>query len=210
MEPHQERQIVEGLRAGDVASWNALYDAHCESVWRLVARRLGGAADAVADVVQESFLEAARSARNFDDSLGRLSDWLHGIAHRQAMLHLRKRDRQSRDTQLDEGQRRQVVTIVRYLDGAHETPLDQALAKETATWVRRTLTDMPDDYAGLLAGKYMDGQPIRTLAERMGLSEEAARSKLARARRAFRKRLAAFMEESPSRPGQRIPAKDKE
>ena len=52
------------------AAWHQLYDAYAEAVWRCVARRVGPHAAEVADIVQETFLAAARSARTFDPAQG--------------------------------------------------------------------------------------------------------------------------------------------
>ena len=71
-------------------------------VWRYVARLLGPDAAAVGDVVQETFLEAARSARNFDPSRGTLWSWLVGIAHHRVSAHWRQANRQTRLRQLAE------------------------------------------------------------------------------------------------------------
>ena len=41
MDDHQERQFVEGLRAGKTEAWQALYDAYALRVWQSVARLMG-------------------------------------------------------------------------------------------------------------------------------------------------------------------------
>lgn len=43
--------------------------------------------------------------------------------------------------------------------------------------------DVGDGHAQILKLKYVDGLPVRTIAEQMGVSETAAASRLARARR---------------------------
>src|SRR6185437_12447852 len=83
MDEQQERDIARGLRAGEADAWRALYDAHAERVWRAVARLMGAQAVDVADVVQETFLAAARSADSYDAARGSLWWWLWGIARRQ-------------------------------------------------------------------------------------------------------------------------------
>jgi RNA polymerase sigma-70 factor (ECF subfamily) len=49
------------------------------------------------------------------------------------------------------------------------------------------LNKLPSEYQTLLLAKYVDGQPSSRIAELMGCSETAVRSKLARAKKAFRK-----------------------
>ncbi|MGH7202654.1 MAG: RNA polymerase sigma factor, partial [Planctomycetaceae bacterium] len=90
MDPERQRAVAQGLRDGDPDAWAALYDAYYESVCRCAARLLGGGAQDVADVVQETFLAAARSARQFDPARGSLWNWLYGIARKQTALHYRR------------------------------------------------------------------------------------------------------------------------
>src|SRR5262245_2482847 len=86
----REPELVRGLKQGQPAAWHALHDAYAERVWRVVARLLGASSTDVADVVQETFLAAARSARNYDSARGSLWSWLWGITRLQAALHFRK------------------------------------------------------------------------------------------------------------------------
>ena len=88
--------VVRGLRNGDRDAWTALYDGYSEDVWRYVARLLGADATAVADVVQEVFLAAARSARGFNPERGTLWNWLSGIAHHQVATYWRQGARLAR------------------------------------------------------------------------------------------------------------------
>ncbi|HUR54334.1 MAG TPA: sigma factor, partial [Gemmataceae bacterium] len=93
MDDDQARDVARGLRDGNPDAWRALYDAFAERVWRSVARVLGPNAADVADVVQETMLAAARSARGYDPSKGDLWNWVWGIARLQVALHFRKRQR---------------------------------------------------------------------------------------------------------------------
>lgn len=86
MDEQQEREVLAGLRTGKTDAWRALYQAYAERVWRVVARLLGPNAD-IADVVQEIFLAAARSAPGFDPKRGSLWSWLSGISRRHIALH---------------------------------------------------------------------------------------------------------------------------
>ena len=90
MDQQQDREIAEGLRAGRSDAWQELYDAYAQRVWRFVARLLGANSADVADVVQETLLSAARSARGYDRREGSLWMWLTGIARNQMAIHHRR------------------------------------------------------------------------------------------------------------------------
>jgi RNA polymerase sigma-70 factor (ECF subfamily) len=188
MDEHQERDVAAGLRGGDPDAWRALYDAYATRVWRSVARLMGPCAADVADVVQETFLAAARSARTYDPARGSLWVWVWGIARVHVVLHYRKLDRlhQARARLAADG------TLARRLDG--KANADALIAGELAALVRATLTELPVDYEALLTAKYLDGESVEAIAARERTTDGAVRSKLARARQAFRE---AFVRHTP-------------
>ena len=139
MEETQERLVAQGLRAGHADAWRALYDAFAERVWRAVARLVGPSSADVADIVQETFMAAARAGRQYDPEKGAVWFWLWGIARRQLALHYRKQQRQDRlrlaETWLANGNGR----LQRWLDGHAEPPGSALEAGELAELVRATL-----------------------------------------------------------------------
>lgn len=178
MDDDQARDVARGLRDGNPDAWRALYDAFAERVWRGVARLIGPNAADTADVVQETMMAAARSAHGFDPDKGTLWNWVWGVARLQVALHYRKRQRHER---LKEASGR----VVRWLDGT-DPPGDLLESAELAASVRFALTELPDDYGSLLTAKYLDGESVEKIAGREKSTETAVRSKLARAREAFR------------------------
>jgi len=197
-----DQRLARELVGGSADAWRMLYDAYSEAVWRCVARRVGPHAAEVADIVQETFLAAARSARSFDSARGSLWVWLSGIARRQAALHFRKR--QTRPigavgnalrgipTSGSSGNATEgvpysaAIRLVDWLDNRADDPADLLQSAETAAAVRETLRELPVEYETLLVGKYLDGLSLEELADAEESTAEAISSKLARARRAFR------------------------
>src|SRR5262245_27943038 len=202
MDEQRERAVVQGLRAGKTEAWQALYEAYAERVWRSVARLLGPNAADVADVVQETMLAAARSAATFDPSRGALWFWLWGIARRQVALHLRKQLRHDRLRQAGAWLAAGNGRLLRWLDGHESAPPEAALAAELVTLVRATLAELPEDYEAVLTAKYLDGEPVEAIALRERSSEVAVRSRLARARQAFRLAFRRHAEYAPDRPAE--------
>lgn len=177
--------VIRGLRDGSRDAWTALYDAYSADVWRYVGRLIGGRTDEVGDVVQETFLAAARGAKQFDASRGSLWSWLAGIAHHQAAAHWRRSERMARVRVLVETG---AIELRPWWDDA--AAMDELWEQsEQAELVRGVLSELPADYAALLTAKYLDGQSVDELARRFGGSVEATKSKLARARREFREKF---------------------
>ncbi|MBC7852336.1 MAG: sigma-70 family RNA polymerase sigma factor [Pirellulaceae bacterium] len=173
MDLHAEREVAQGLREESGQSWQTLYDAFALRVWNSVARRVSSGSD-VADIVQETFLAAARSARNYDPERGSLWCWLSGISRNQTALFFRKR-----------ASRHDLAGDLE-LPGREAEPAELLAAKELAIAVRRVLSLLPLDYETLLVGKYLDELSLEDLAAAENSSASAIGSKLARARQAFR------------------------
>ena len=174
-----ERAVACGLQNGDREAWTLLYRQHSERVWRYVARLIGPDRAAVADLVQETFLAAARSGRTFDPVRGNLLQWLLGIAHHQAAVHWKNIARTTDIRRL--AQNRGAIEWDDETDPA--ALLEQ---QENAQLVRFVLAALPSDYALLLTGKYLDGKTVEQLVDEIGGTTESVRSRLARARREFR------------------------
>jgi RNA polymerase sigma-70 factor (ECF subfamily) len=196
MDDHTAREVARGLRAGRPDAWRTLYDALAERVWRGVARLLGPASADVADVVQETMLAAARSARSYDPDSGSLWNWVWGIARHQVALHFRKKARH--DQLRLSGEWQSGGRLARWLDGVEDAPADLLETAELAALVRLALAELPDDYEVLLTAKYLDGLSVEQIAARDGGTETAVRSKLARARDAFRKAFLRLTGDSPT------------
>ena len=190
MDDQLQREVARGLREGKTEAWRALYDAYCRQVWCSVARAMGPDSADVADVVQETFLAAARSAQRFDPARGSLWMWLSGIARKHVALHYRQQKRHDRAKDhrgLMAGGARQVL---RWLDGAQSAPAEVLATAELSATVRATLSELPTDYETLLTAKYFDGASVEEIAGAEASSSTAIRSKLARARLAFRQAFA--------------------
>jgi len=187
MDKNTELKIAQGLQKGNRQAWLQLYEAYAEPVWRNISRLTGDDSAAVADIVQETFLAAAHSTRNFRPDRGTLWIWLWTIARRQVALYYRKQK-----PEIMFSRARQWWTSLDgekfdWIDAKADMPPDILESQELAALVRLALSELPGDYQTLLLAKYVDGQPAGQIAGQMDCSEVAVRSKLARARKAFRK-----------------------
>ncbi len=117
MDKNTEREIAKGLRQGSRQAWLQLYEACAKDIWRNVSRLVGYDSATVADMMQATFLAAARSARHFEPNRGSLRGWLWAIARRQVALYYRKQKpnmlfRQAQNWWLErERRRRQVINL---------------------------------------------------------------------------------------------------
>ena len=184
-----EAALVAQLRAGDEGAY--------EQVLRLyggrllaVARRIVGSEEDARDVVQDAFLNAFKSFSRFEGN-AKLSTWLHRIVVNAALMKLRTRKRkpeQSIETMLPS-----------FLeDGHHEErfqswdePVDQVMERaETRELVRQKIDALPEGYRTVLVLRDIEGLDTEEAANVLGLSVNATKIRLHRARQALRTMLA--------------------
>jgi len=195
MTEEADRQIAAGLQSGKGEAWTSLYEAYFDRTWALAGRMIGRDASAVADVVQETFLAAARSARGFDPARGTLWLWLAGICRNQVATHFRGRRRADRAKAGGDLHEAMLGPWARRLQQNQPRPHEATVSAEEAALVRLTLADLPGEYQLLLTSRYFEDVPVEEIASDARCSVVAVRSKLARARRAFRE---AFLGRNPS------------
>jgi RNA polymerase sigma-70 factor (ECF subfamily) len=187
MDKNVEKAIAQGLQQGSQQAWLQLYEAYAGPVWRNVSRLTGGDPTTVGDIVQETFLAAARSARNFNAGRGTLWVWLCTIARRRIALYYRKQKPQIVLDQARQWWFGLDGEKFDWIDTKADMPPDILESKELALLVRLALRRLPADYQTLLLSKYVDNRSVAQIAEQTNCSQIAIRSKLVRARKAFRK-----------------------
>jgi RNA polymerase sigma-70 factor (ECF subfamily) len=179
------QEIIAGLRQGNRDAWMRLHELYAERLWHEVARLMGGSASDVGDVVQDSFMAAARSAKQFDSGRGTLWLWLLAIARNRVALYWRKQlpllEQAQRWCQGLDGRASEWVS------GSAQTPPEALQATELKMLIRCTLSHLPEEYQRLLCRRYLDGASSEQIADENRSTPEAVRAMLMRARQAFRK-----------------------
>jgi RNA polymerase sigma-70 factor (ECF subfamily) len=184
-----EATLVAQLRAGDEAAFEQVVRAYGGRLLA-VARRIVGSEEDARDVVQDAFMNAFRSLDRFEGN-AKLSTWLHRIAVNAALMRLRTRKRkpeQSIETMLPT-----------FLDDGHheerfkswDEPVDQVMERaEARELVRQQIDALPESYRTVLVLRDIEGMDTEETANVLGLSVNATKIRLHRARQALRTLLA--------------------
>lgn len=85
--PVADDVLVQRAKAGDTAAFRELFRRHRADVSRVVGRMLSASAD-TEDVVQEAFLQAHRSLKDFRAE-ARFSTWLYRVTVNVVLMHRR-------------------------------------------------------------------------------------------------------------------------
>jgi RNA polymerase sigma factor (sigma-70 family) len=132
------------------------------------------------DAGQEAFLTAWRKIGELRDP-SRLRPWLAQIARNAALAQLRRRHpHESLDG----------IT----LPDPSTSPDEAAAHQDEAALVRTFLARLPETYRSPLVLYYREGQSIHAVAETLGISEDAAKQRLARGREMLRERMSGVIE----------------
>ena len=160
--------------------WTETVETYFAPVYRFVRARVP--AEAVDDLVQETFVSAARSVAQFDSQIASVWAWLLGIARKRIADYYRAC---ARDPLLNVAARR-VAPALADIEGtlASGTPLPDEVCEteEFRLVVRAALNSLEPRHQACLVARYYKGLSLDEVGQLMNLSSSAANSLLHRAR----------------------------
>jgi RNA polymerase sigma-70 factor (ECF subfamily) len=188
MEP-DEAELVRGFTKGDPAVFDRVVRLHGGRMLA-VARRILRDEDQARDAVQEAFISAFRARGQFNAD-SKLSTWLHRIAVNAALGKLRARKRVPEEP-LDP-----LLPSFRG-DGHHveqfaapDESQDVLVARrEVQAAVRAAIDRLPDSYRMVILLRDIEGLDTEEAARTLGISANAVKIRLHRARMALRALIA--------------------
>ena len=157
-------------RASTDALFERLFSEYHRPILNYLYRLLGDLGQAE-ELAQDVFVKAYRS-----------SEHLVEVANQRAWLY-----RVATNTAYDRLRRRKLVKWIPFLEGERMTTTDdhqdEVVARET---VQQALSELPPKYRAPLVLYSVQGYSTREIAEMMGISEGAVKTRLFRARERFR------------------------
>lgn len=183
-----ERSLLDGLRAGDEAAYERLVRTYGGRMLAVAHRFLRNEEDA-RDAVQEAFLSAFRSIDGFNEG-AQVSTWLHRIVVNASLMKIRSRQRRPEES-IEE-------MLPRFMeDGHHDVPCaewkescEEALQRsETRERVRRCIDRLPETYRTVLLLRDIEEMDTEEAARTLGITPNAVKIRLHRARQALRELL---------------------
>ena len=169
-----DNELVECARAGDARSYEELVRRYERLVGRVLYSYAGRDA-AVEDLVQETFLRAYDRLSTFNPEY-RFKTWLLAIANNLGIDTLRRR--------------RDVVEFNPEVHGrVVRGPEAVATEAERAKSVQEAVMTLPENYSVPLVLRYAEGLTYAEIAEVLGITVPALKSRLFRARNMLAERL---------------------
>ncbi len=175
------RELTTALARGDDAAWAQFHRDYGPRIFRQLLAATRGDHDLASEALQQTYLRIARHARPCDAEPMFLA-WLRVVAR----------------TALSDCRRRRISfwqLLRRRYDDAADTETSGADLDEERlqTSLDRALAALEPTDRDLLTAKYLSGQSVRAIAEKLSASPKAIESRLTRARAELRKHLHACL-----------------
>lgn len=180
-EPKIDFRRLHRREKAEVARW---FDIFSDPVYGFVFYRVGRDKDLAADVTEETFVTALEDIDRFDPDRGEMFPWLTYIARNCIRKVLRKRGKENVLPDFWENIDRLMTKAV--ADQGKILLEEQLDQKETAELVRIAMTNLPLRYQLALRRHYFEELSLHEMAALEGISEDAIKVLLHRARQAFR------------------------
>ena len=180
-----EAALLAALRAGDDVAYERMVSRHGGRMLA-VARRLLRSEDEARDALQEAFAQAFRGLPGFAGQ-SRLGTWLHRIVVNAALLRLRSRRRRPEEpiepllpVFAEDGH-----TVRRFVEWRGD-PEQLAGREQVRSRVRATIDRLPETFRTVLVLRDLEELDTAEVADRLGVTTNAVKIRLHRARQALR------------------------
>jgi RNA polymerase sigma-70 factor (ECF subfamily) len=179
VDPASERALVERLRRGDGDAFDKIYAHFRAPVFGFLAR-LSGRRDLAEELLQETFVRLAGRARELREDT-RLGAWLFTVARNLHVSNVRM-------DALDAARADRAALE----DAARPpTPYEEAAAGETQLALERALAALAPSYREVLLLVAVERMEPAEAAQVIGISPDALRQRLSRARTMMKEAMAA-------------------
>jgi RNA polymerase sigma-70 factor (ECF subfamily) len=177
-------ELLEAVRTrNDRAALEALLERHAPAIWRFGMKMCRDLEDAK-DVLQETMLAAARTARDFRGG-SKVDTWLFAIA-RSFCIKKRRRSKFAPDEPVSLEERAEQAAAIA---ASAPAPDELVSARELGVALDRALDELEPSQREVLILRDVEGLSAAEVAEVLGLTVDAVKSRLHRARVALRERL---------------------
>jgi RNA polymerase sigma-70 factor, ECF subfamily len=182
--PPDDSALLAGLRARDEQAFATLVRIYGGRLLAVARHLTRDEADAQ-DVLQSAYLNAFRSVDQFGGA-SQISTWLHRIVVNTALMKLRAK-RSRPEESID-------ALLPSFLEDGHHveqfsewsTPADTLLERqETRRAVRASIDQLPEGYRVVLILRDIEERSTQEVADALGLTPNAVKVRLHRARQAL-------------------------
>jgi RNA polymerase sigma-70 factor, ECF subfamily len=186
-----DEQLIQEAAEGNRASFTALVKRYEETVYKF-SFKVCRDKDKADETLQDTFINMYNSLDSFDGR-SKLSTWLFRIVTNNCLMKRRRRKIDEVLESYDELPEAENGATSHPIARWEETPRDVLLKKELREILDEAIMQLPEDYRVVFILRDVEGQSNEETAKIVGISVEATKSRLRRARAFLRDRLNPYM-----------------
>lgn len=180
----KDRRLAGQVAGGDQRAFDEFFREYFPRLFRFALTRVDYDPTLAEEVTQRTMCIVVRTMRNYRGE-ALLFTWLCQICRNEIRAVFRQRGVEA-PGEVPIEDHPGVQAALESLSDEDYRPETMQRRDEIARFVRTTLDYLPARYALALEMKYINGNSVAEIAERLGTSEKAAESVLSRARGAFK------------------------
>ncbi len=189
-----DEELIREAKSGDRSAFTSLVKRYEETVFRF-SLKLCRDREKAEETLQDTFINVYRKLGSFDGK-AKFSTWLYTIVANNCLMKRRRRKLQGLEEPLELLDNPAVSPdgkfahqIVRWED----SPADILLGKELRHLLDEAILKLPEIYRAVFILRDVEGKSNDETARVLGISQEAAKSRLRRARAFLREQLDPYM-----------------
>lgn len=182
-----DAELLVAARDGDQAALEQLLERHQARVYRFGMKMCRHPEDAQ-DVLQETLLAMARNVRDFRGTSS-ISTWLYTVARSFCIKKRRRSQFAPEETSLDSADSRELVNLA----DPGKLPEEVLASKQVEEALELAIRSLDPMYREVLVLRDMEGLTAPEVAEVLGITVQAVKSRLHRARVAVRDSVAPLL-----------------
>jgi RNA polymerase sigma-70 factor (ECF subfamily) len=174
-----DAEVVRRVREGETALYEILMRRHNQLIYRTIRAVLKDEAD-VEDAMQQAYINAFRHLHQFEER-AKFSTWLTRIALNEAFHRRKARPMDRKDDQ----------NVMDTITSPAADPERQTYAQELRRVLESAVDSLPDGYRAVFMLRDVEGLSTSEAGQGLGLSDEAVKTRLHRARGMIRRAITA-------------------
>lgn len=179
-----DKKLVKQLLEGDERAFERFFEENFARLYRFALARLPDDPEAAREIAQITLTRALRKLHTYRAEAA-LFTWLCAICRNETSEWLRRQARYREHVVLTEDFPDVQAAVDSYQAPQDDGPEANYQRTESIRLIQVAMDRLPPRYGDVLEWKYIEGQSVREIANRLQLGQEATQSLLARARRAF-------------------------
>ena len=179
-----DKRLVKQLLIGDERAFDRFFDENFARLYRFALTRLSDDPEAAREVAQKTLCRAANKLTTYRAESA-LFTWLCAICRNVTSDWLSQHARYRQHIVLTEDSPEIQAAVDSLYEPVDSGPEQNYRRVELLRLIQVALDRLPAKYGNVLEWKYIEGNSIKEISEKLNIGTEATQSLLARARRAF-------------------------